>query len=773
MPAPRIIRLKTSRPAEATLAVMGKNARASANTWTMREWAARLATKAKPRDYVGQLREVYNGIVKRWRYVQEPGEWVHGKPETLLGYTLGANYNRGPRCPNPLHCDVEGTKWREHGWGDCDDVAQLAGAAALAIGMPEVRWRVARWGNGAHVSAIVRTPTGEWVSVDPVGHPKHAFGWALDPPGGSVRFFDMHGRPTRPPRGKAGIAMPTYMSGPEGQESQLRTSPHVVLTVPGDTRGARTLGVPLWHHRIMRRGAVLDGTPAVDQYGEQYEYSAPSDAWVPLSGWFKKFRRRRKKRWARIRRKVRRVFKKTRAGRALLRAGKKIRKGVAKVAKWVGKSRIFKLLRKAKAKILGSKFVQRLASRALSVFGIPAAATRAVLAREAKIAKMGGRAKLVELLASGKRKQAARFMMKSLKAAGKAAIPGGGLLKRARKMFRGPDDADVGTEWVMGQDGGYYTVAPVEQFAGYREVLDLGQTEAQSTVEPGTFHKIQSGENLLAVGQALNNGRRTGGPFGSRLNAAKLINASAYNQRFMRPTKAGFERNMFGARIISFAPRAEWDGLAAIWIPPAVGIEPPEQCPGGSSWDPTSRQCVMLPIPEAPDPDPEPPIEIPPEPEPGPIIPAPAPEPQPVPPPSPPIQPTLCKSGFVRNAAGVCARPCPPGTVVSPRADPYDPAPACVPGAAPPTEPDPGPTVPWGVPPGLPPVDCPPGSIFNVATGECQEVGTHPGIPDPGIPDPEPMPPPVGPTQPAPPSPGGGGPAFPWIPVLLAMVGAG
>lgn len=801
-PRPRIIRLHTSNPALATLRVMGKNANDAARTWTLREWTARLATKAPPRDYVGQLREVYNGIIKRWRYVQEPGEWTHGKPETLLGYTLGANYNRGKTCPDPLRCDVEATPWKEFGWGDCDDVAQLAGAAALAIGMPEVRWRVARWPTGAHVSAIVRTPTGEWVSVDPVGHPKHPFGWALDPRAGGVSYFHLDGRPAQQPRGRGNGATTmaqTFLSGPEGQSSSIRHSPHVVLTHPGDNRGARTLGLPLWHHRIMSRGAVLDGTPAVDQYGEQYEYAAPDDMWVPMSGWFKRMRRKMKKRWARRRKKVRRLFKRTRVGRAMLRAGKRIRKGVRKVAKAIGRSRVFKFLRKAKARILGSKVVQAIASTALQAFGVPRAATRAVLAREAKIAKMGGRAKLVELLAAGKRKEAAKFMMKSLKAAGKGAIPPAlrAAMRAGRKIRRrlsGPEESDSGLELVMVQDGAMYTVAPVEEMTGLRGVVELGQLETLTTVEPGTFYKIQKGDTLLGIGQLLNDGKRSGGPLGSRLKAAKLINDSAYNQRYHRPSKEGFERQQFGSSIISLNPKSEWDGYATIWIAPAPGVEPPEKCPQGSEFDPDTRQCVTLPEPEPPEPPPEP--DEPDEPEAPPVSPLPpvVPElpPEPVPPaPTPPVvptpAPTTCGPGYtlVQGPQGAfCRRGCPPGTVISPRADPMDPAPACVPGQAPPTpEPPPAPTPPIApvppapVPPVAPtPTDCPPGTVWSVQGGRCIRVISPPDIPEPEPPLPPVAPPVSPPWQPGapPPSPGagaGGGRGFPWL-ALLALIGA-
>lgn len=808
---PRILRLQTSTPAVSTLRIMGANAQQAARTWTMREWAARLATQAGPRDYVGQLRQLYGGILQRWRYVQEPGEWTYGKPASLLGFCLGANYNRGPSCPSPLRCDIEATQWRERGWGDCDDVAQLAAAGALALGMPEVRWRVARWPTGAHVSAVVRTPQGEWVSVDPVGHPKHPFGWALAPKGGQVRWFDLRGRPRDAPRARRGARpMPeTYLSGPEGCNcaTVARQSPHVVLTHPGDTRGARTLGVPLWHHRIMKRGAVMDGTPAMDQYGEQYQYDGDQDLWVPLSGWFKRMRKKVRRRFARARKRVRRVFKKTRVGRALLRAGGKIRRGVRRVAKAVGRSRIAKLFRKAKAKILGSKIVQGIAANALQVFGVPRAATRAMLAREVSIAKQGGRAKLIELLAAGKRKQAARWMLKSLKAGARGAIPPAmrramKLAKRARRAMSGPDDVDTGQELVMGQNGAQYTISPVEQFHGMAGVVELGQIDAKDTVEPSTFYKIQKGDTMLEIGQALNDGRRKGGPFGSRLKALKVINSAAYNHKFHRASKEGFETKYIGPTIVSLSPRGEWGGLATIWIPPARGVEPPEICPPGSEYDMRSNTCSTLPVPEPPEPPPTP--DEPPPPEPPPVEP-PAPEPpkpvlpdEPKPaPPAPPIVPAPAPAPVPKPATAKCPKwffPSPadpsvcrpvvaPGGPGCPDGMEWDAEEGlmggCVPIAAPP--PRPAPIVPAPAPAPRPaPARCPQGQVWSPAANMCVTPGLCPegyewvqsilACRKKAAPTPRPVvPAPVAPGPPPPGPPAAGGQPFPWWALLAAF----
>lgn len=190
-----VVRLRDPRRvAPFTLAQMGRTAREASSTWTFREWAARLATRAPPRDYVRQLGQLYQGILRRWRYVAEPEEWIHGTARSAIDHVLGAKYNRGPTCPDPLRCDLDRTAVSEHGWGDCDDVATMTAAGALALGMKPV-WRVVRWPGGAHVSTVVRTPRKQLVSVDPVGHPEHPFGWVLKPPGGPApTYWNLEGQ---------------------------------------------------------------------------------------------------------------------------------------------------------------------------------------------------------------------------------------------------------------------------------------------------------------------------------------------------------------------------------------------------------------------------------------------------------------------------------------------------------------------------------------------------------------------------------------------------
>src|SRR5574342_984764 len=124
-------------PAPVTLAQMGRTAKAASDTWTFRKWAARLATKAPPRDYRGQLRHLYRGVLDRWRYVAEPEEWIHGTPRSLIAHLLGVEYNSLPST-DPTRVDLERVPATQKGWGDCDDVATVVAAGVRALGMTPI-----------------------------------------------------------------------------------------------------------------------------------------------------------------------------------------------------------------------------------------------------------------------------------------------------------------------------------------------------------------------------------------------------------------------------------------------------------------------------------------------------------------------------------------------------------------------------------------------------------------------------------------------------------
>ena len=527
---PRLQRIPTNAPVPLTLRAMGQAAREASRTWTIREWAAKAAARAQPRDYVGQLRELYDAVLKQWRYVQEPGEWVTGDGEALIKYTLGAKYN----CRDWRKCVVKGDKWSP-GWGDCDDVSALVAAGAMAIGMhPAFRVVFPPGSAGGHVSTVVQTPKGDVVSVDPVGHPTHKFGWAYSPPGGHVQIFDLEGRPKGAATmsnlaspavaavGNLGAAYTqpsqsigaTYMAGPDHPRMRRAAAVdrhgHVVLLRPGAIPGGRCLAMPEANARAFRAGSTICGAPAWDQYGEAYEYVRGMDAWVPL-GYIEQgvdcpastnlagvlvevgplgncwghqnlegIRERRRRRRDRIRRrrrarKQRVQARRRRRRRRVRRVMRRVRRKLSKLAK-----PIVRLARKAYGALLGSRLVQAAAASALQAFGIPRQVTTVMLRIASDAVKQGKGSKFLKLLAQRKYKAASRLAFQFMKSqGGKLARQAEQMLSRGGGFLSGPELAfatpaqraigDVTSDYIAEYGNGYvYRAAPVVTMSGVR-----------------------------------------------------------------------------------------------------------------------------------------------------------------------------------------------------------------------------------------------------------------------------------------------------------------
>jgi len=131
----------------------------------LRSHVARIATQARPKDYLGQLAAVYRDFLKRWRYVRDPFhfECVPIDGPTIWGQVWGF--------------DVKGGK----GWGDCDCASVALGSALASIGFPVRIVTIAglkSLGPLSHVYIEAAIPGFGWVPVDPVGYPAHDLGWA-------------------------------------------------------------------------------------------------------------------------------------------------------------------------------------------------------------------------------------------------------------------------------------------------------------------------------------------------------------------------------------------------------------------------------------------------------------------------------------------------------------------------------------------------------------------------------------------------------------------
>lgn len=591
--ARQVSTIETDNPASVTLAAMGRCARAAADTWTMRQWAARLATKAGPKDFKGQLAALYAGIVERWRYVMEDGEWIHGTPRSLLATVLGLGYNG---VADPTRADVERTPIRERGWGDCDDVSTLVAAGVIALGMRPV-WRVSRVNGAAHVSVAAYTPSGQVFQLDPVGHPDHGFDWAQRGPGVDVQYFSLEGLPLdsigdqrmqgygnytvpRPvqaagqfypgsmitsstqwqavPLGFGSIAeaQGTYLGvlarAPRGGLTpyQSRVRRHLCVVNPNDNRGARVLAVPGYHARTMLRNVVVDGTPAVDQFGGEYAYCRGRDLWVPRASRAAAratygFGETRQERKARRKAKRRRTMK--RIGRAFVKVGQFIRKGIGK--------------------LLGSKFVQTIIAGALQVFGMPMRITKQILSVAGKFVGGGGLIKLLKGIRKNPKK-VLKTLAKTVAAAGRSD------LLKGVKGLSGPGGGFEPVIYQLEQGGVPFYAAPVEGIVGLDGVFgDAGDsTDYSEKPTPGYFYRVRKGDNPSDIAEAA---------YGKALPGAKWISQSPTNAYATRPTKTAFEKKYYGDRIISLLPKysGELPGgagnkLPALWIPPAAGVEP-------------------------------------------------------------------------------------------------------------------------------------------------------------------------------------------------------
>ena len=152
-----------------TIELVGQGVRAGSAYFPIRQYAAGIATKAPPKDYLAQLRLLYDDFTKnRWRYVRDPlfAELVHIDGKAIVNDLFGAAMPRGI------------------GAGDCDCATAAFGAAAASIGFP-VRLVTStpitsRSGLPGHIypEIFVSGPgLNRWIPADPVVYPQHGLGY--------------------------------------------------------------------------------------------------------------------------------------------------------------------------------------------------------------------------------------------------------------------------------------------------------------------------------------------------------------------------------------------------------------------------------------------------------------------------------------------------------------------------------------------------------------------------------------------------------------------
>lgn len=642
MSAPVHTRIKTTSPHKVTLGVMAKTAREAARVWSIREFAAVLAQRAGPRDYVGQLRQIYDEITRRWRYVMEPDEFVHGTATSLLKYVLGMKYNAPGQDPTQVNIAAMPTTGIK-GWGDCDDASELVASLAIAIGMPEVYFRIAENPGGAHVSVMVRTPKGEMVSVDPVGYPDHKFGWAM--PAQRVRLYDVQKTKSGPmgsveSDARAMQHAETYFIDPGNQLAGGTRRGHWCAVSRSDFDGPRSLALPMKQYNDIKKGIVHHGMTGVDENGKVYSYCSGRDLWInrklegcpglrkeaAMGGVFENGRMLSysggaangapathygysnvveypmagRRADARRKRRAERRRKPSRARKFFKRVGKRVRKVVARVLK--------------------SKWVQRVIGGILQSIGVPRRLTRGVIAAGGSIIEQGGIRAFIKLLRKDK-----RAAMRMVAAAGKAGLKGAGIdlaawkqkgKALARKRMRGrgmrgiedivpvdpalvgmgalyehdaqPDN--VGTAYKLQQQSRRgrlsrpFSAAPVVAFTGAYGVIEVGDKDITPVPTPGKWYQIDPKVSKHLVGTA----KIAYGTSGmENVARQKWINKVKANQYAFDPTATdNFHKN----GKITFLPKFSKDpgeaikGVpgnhwATIYIPAHDGDEPAETIP--------------------------------------------------------------------------------------------------------------------------------------------------------------------------------------------------
>lgn len=358
-----------------TIKLIGKAIRDGSHYMPIRNHAAALASRAAPKDYLGQVQHIWKDFVKRWRYVNDPlgTETVAVSGPAIHGLIMGTHVPQG------------------RGYGDCDDASVAIGAMLTGIGR-EVRIatsanRKTRPGSiFSHVYVQAKIPRLGWITVDPVVYPVHGLGYTS--PQTRVAYWDLFGRllGTRgnfPPQFQqmlGGVESEDHMEGYQGfQDIGLESvygplgsgepedwavhglqgfGAHVpsmgVINgekVPGilvevddeDTMYVDGFGEvvrtpmlemdPVDYAHIARHGVPRPGAVALSDEGAVYQ-------WVPdqyggLGGFFKK------------------LFRKIKKG--VKKVARKIKKGVKKVVKGIGKG-----IKKLVSKLPGGKWLVKM-----------------------------------------------------------------------------------------------------------------------------------------------------------------------------------------------------------------------------------------------------------------------------------------------------------------------------------------------------------------------------------------------------------------------------
>ena len=370
----------------ATIQIVGRAIRAGSHHLPTRNLAARFATRAKPKDYLGQAHQIYRGFLDRWRYVKDPltREMVTASPDAsfrlvMAGDGVGVGGGRGA--------------------GDCDCATVALGSLYESVGFPVRLATIAKPTSPPgqlmdHIYPEVKIPKIGWVAADPVIYPRGGFG---DHPRASRKVvYSLNGdiieyggnlgqegnvemTPStwdRPPwrtygdysgsffgSANDGIPLQPWESvGLAGYGYLVPKMGDMSTNIPvevGDDQTmfynglARTPMVELspedYAYVSNNRGQAYDGMLGLGDDGETYVYDG-------LGGFFKRLFRKIKKKVKKVVRKVRRGIRKVRRG-----FRKVLKKGFSVVRKIGG--RIRRGLRRVIKRLPGGKALIKIAGK--------------------------------------------------------------------------------------------------------------------------------------------------------------------------------------------------------------------------------------------------------------------------------------------------------------------------------------------------------------------------------------------------------------------------
>lgn len=347
----------------------------------IRNHAAAVASMAPPKDFLGQLRNVYKDFIGRWRYVKDPTsrELVTASPEaiwrlTMAGDGVGVGYGKGA--------------------GDCDCATVALGSLLESIGF---RTRLGTTAGVkappgrlfSHVFIQAHVPKIGWITLDPVLHPKRQFGetayhtriawWDLDgnplgykgnyglgesevndmamPADTNIEYWQDYGmgavtdEDTEEPAewSTYGLSGWGWMDAPGGGKVSSVAQYGIIdglslkglaaevdendswNSVAGTYRTPMLQTTSLEDYQYLKQhGTPYSGMIALGDTGEPYVYDGLGGFFKKL---FKKVKKGVKKIAGKIKKGVKKLLKKTKLGRWLIKVGGKIKKIAMKIVK--------------------------------------------------------------------------------------------------------------------------------------------------------------------------------------------------------------------------------------------------------------------------------------------------------------------------------------------------------------------------------------------------------------------------------------------------------